>query len=114
MHRAICWLPVCCLTFASALGAQPAEAVRLTERFGKDAQYHVICEVEISGTLPVPASAKEPNPKPLKVAGKSYLRYDERILQLKANGAVERTVRHYRQLEFERKVGAEQQHNKLR
>jgi hypothetical protein len=97
------------LIFASPLLAQPAEAVRITEAFAKDAQYNVNCEVEITGALSPPGQAKA-----IKVAGKSSIKYDERILQVRADRQVERTVRFYRQLEFERKVGDDNQHSKLR
>jgi hypothetical protein len=86
-----------------------SQPIRLTESFAKDAQYHVRCEVEITGTLSVQGKAK-----PLNVVGKSSIQYDERILQISANHRVERTVRYYRQLAFERKVGDEEQRNKLR
>src|SRR5206468_1886881 len=70
------------------------------------------CQVEITGTLTLPAG-KDAKPTLLKVAGKSTIKYDERILKVAA-GKVERTVRYYRQLEFERKVGDEEQRSKLR
>jgi hypothetical protein len=92
--------------FAPSAFAQP---IRLTESFGKDAQYHVRCEVEIAGTLTVPGKAKS-----LNVVGKSSIQYDERILQVSADRRVERTVRSYRQLAFERKVGDEEQRSQLR
>jgi hypothetical protein len=97
------------LACTSPLLAQPAEAVRITEAFAKDAQYHVNCEVEISGVLSL--QGKE---KAIKVTGKSSIKYDERIQKVRADRQVERTVRYYRQLEFERKVGDDDQHSKLR
>ena len=98
---------------ASSLMAQPVSGVRLNEAFSKDRQYHVQCSVEITGTLGLPAN-NGGVAKALKVAGKSNLSYDERILAVLGDGTVERTIRAYRQLEFERKVGDEEQHNKLR
>ncbi|MSQ96530.1 MAG: hypothetical protein EXR98_18550 [Gemmataceae bacterium] len=92
--------------------AQQNEAVRITETFAKDAQYHVQCQVEIAGTLSAPAG---PNAgKSLKVSGRSSIRYDERILHVNADRRVQRSVRFYRQLEFNRNVGGEEQHSKLR
>src|SRR5262249_14582217 len=102
------------VAYASSVSAQPNEAVRLTENFGKDAQYSVNCQVEIAGVLTLPAAAKDMSPKPLKVSGKSSIKYDERILRLSADRQVDRTIRYYRQLEFVRKVGDEEQHSKLR
>lgn len=99
------------LVFVPNVGAQPSEAVRLGEDFARDAQYHVSCQVEIAGVLTM--QGKDGKPQSLKVAGKSSIKYDERILQVKGRLA-ERTVRSYRQLDFERKVGEEPQQSKLR
>lgn len=107
-------LPMMLIGFASPVWAQPNDAVRLTENFAKDAQYHVTCQVEIAGTLSLSPGAKDANPKPIKVSGKSSIKYDERILRVTADRKVDRTIRYYRQLEFERKVGEEDQHSKLR
>src|SRR5690242_18272013 len=107
MCRRILWSAIVTLipwTFASAQN----DAVRLTEDFRKDSQYHVACQVEITGTLTLAADAKSA-PRSLKVFGKSSIKYDERILSLKADRSVERTVRYYRQLEFDRKIGDEEQ-----
>lgn len=106
MPRKLIALTLMLTGFASSAYTQP---IRLTESFAKDAQYQVRCEVEITGTLTVPASAKT-----LKVVGKSSIQYDERILQVSTDRRVERTVRYYRQLAFERKIGAEEQRSKLR
>lgn len=100
--------------FAGVAFGQPNDAVHLSETFRKGSQYHVACRVDIVGTLSLPADAKNPKPRSLKVSGKSSIDYDERILAVKADGAVERSVRFYRQLEFDRKVGDEEQANKLR
>src|SRR6266446_3111024 len=105
-------IPIVFVAFTSTALAQPSDAVRLTENFAKDAQYHVACQVEISGVLSI-ADAKDGKLRALKVAGKSSLKYDERILRV-TNGKVERTVRYYRQLEFERKINDEEQRSRLR
>ncbi len=105
-----------CLTaslFAAFAQAQTGGAVRLNEAFTKDRQYHVQCNVEISGTLTLPTGNGGAF-KALPVSGKSNLSYDERVLAVLGDGSVERTIRSYRQLEFERKVGQEEQQNKLR
>jgi len=112
MHRFLA--AIAFLGCVSPAWGQGGVAVRLTENFGKDAQYHVTCQVDIKGTLSFATGGKDPNPKMIQVSGKSAIRYDERILQVDANRKVERTVRFYRQLEFDRKVADEEQHNKLR
>lgn len=105
---------ILCLVFTPPLWAQTGDAFRLGENFVKDSQYHVACQVDITGTLTLPATGKDAGPKSLKVVGRSAIRYDERILRVQPDRKVDRTVRYYRQLEFERKVGDEEQHSKLR
>ncbi|MBM3996987.1 MAG: hypothetical protein FJ303_22970 [Planctomycetes bacterium] len=104
------------IVFALPLGAfaQMNDAVRLTETFAKDTQYNVQCQVEIAGSLSIPGEGKDAKPRMLTVAGKSSIKYDERILRVAPGGQVERTVRFYRQLEFDRKVGEETQRSRLR
>src|SRR6187455_719332 len=99
---------------ATLLSAQPSDTLRINETFAKNVRYHVSCQVEITGTLTPAANAKDANPKPIKVSGRSAIEYDERILNVTADRKIDRTVRHYRQLVFDRKVGEEEQHSKLR
>lgn len=112
MHRASLLITASMLLLASQSYAQN-EAVRITESFAKDRQYHVSCQVDINGSLTIPPSGKETSPKMLKVSGHSVIKYDERILHADAKG-VERTVRAYRKLEFDRKVADDLQQSKLR
>jgi hypothetical protein len=97
-----------------AIHAQEA-AIALSESFAVGYQYHVQCRVDIKGTLPLPGERDKNGAKLLAVNGTSALEYDERILKHGATpGQVERTIRQYRQLKFERKVGDEDQQNELR
>jgi hypothetical protein len=114
MIRARSAMFIILIGMVSRASAQPGEAVRITEDFAKDAQYHVACQVDITGELSIPAGPKDSGPKKLNVSGKSSIKYDERILRVAADRKVERTARFYRQLEFERKVGDEPQQSKLR
>jgi hypothetical protein len=107
-------LSIVLLTSSMPAVAQTGDAVRLSEAFTKDSQYHVACQVEITGTLTIPGKEKQASPQSLKIAGKSAIKYDERVLQVGADRRVERTVRQYRQLEFERRVGEDDQQSKLR
>jgi hypothetical protein len=113
MCRLFTIMSITLLGYSSSVFAQQNDTVRITESFGKDSQYHVSCQVEITGVLTLP-TGKDAKARPLKVAGKSSIKYDERILRVNADRKVDRTVRYYRQLEFERKVGDEEQRNKLR
>ncbi len=105
MRRSLALLVL--FVLAGSTRSQQNDAVSITENFDKDVQYNVQCQVEISGVLTA-------NAKSIKVSGKSSIRYDERILRLNAERRVERSIRHYRLLEFDRKIGDEEQHSRLR
>jgi hypothetical protein len=89
------------------------ETVRLKELFPADYQYHVSTRVSLSGQLTLPPPEKDKKPVPLSVKGSSAIDYDERVLDAK-DDAVSRTVRIYRQMDFERKVGDQAQTSTLR
>jgi hypothetical protein len=97
---------------SSPVLGQMNDAFVLTENFAKDRQYHVSCQVDISGSLPI--GTKPSEQKLLQVSGKSTIQYDERILRLTSDRLVDRTVRYYRQMAFQRKIGTEEQNNELR
>jgi len=94
----------------SVLSAQ--ETVRLIEVFRPDYQYRVSCRVDIAGTLTVPAS-KNAASQTLKISGASSIKYHERVLSL-AQGKAAKTVRLVQKMDFSRKVGEQDQENKLR
>jgi hypothetical protein len=89
------------------------ETVRLRELFPADYEYHVSTRVELSGKLTLPPPEKDKKPLPLSVTGTSAIEYDERVLDIK-DTTVSRTVRLYRRIDFERKVGDQTQKNTLR
>ncbi len=93
---------------ALLLVAQEPAPLRLVESNAPGRQYHVSCRVVIDGMLSIPAD-KGQAARTIKVAGKSKVEYDERIL--KAN---ERTIRHYDSLDFDRTFDGEEQHSSLR
>jgi hypothetical protein len=95
-------------------GRAPGEdTTRLRELFPADYQYHVSTRVELSGQLTLPPPDKNKKPVALSVTGASAIEYDERVLDTK-DGVVARTVRVYRRIDFERKVGDQAQKNTLR
>jgi hypothetical protein len=97
-----------------AAGRAPAdETVRLKELFPADYQYHVSTRVTLSGQLTLPPPEKDKKPVTLTVKGSSTIEYDERVLDSK-DDAVGRTVRVYRQMDFDRKVGDQAQTSTLR
>src|SRR5262245_15656643 len=96
-------------------GAAPAdEPVRLVEQFPVGYQYHISSRVEVSGNVTLPPEKDKPTPRTLKVNDESAIEYDERVLALDGDGQPQKTVRIYRRLEFQRKVGDQPQENTLR
>jgi hypothetical protein len=98
---------------ASRLPAQTPEPVRLVETFAPGSAYHVNCRVRINGWLTLPPDKGQPAGKKLDVRGESKIEYDERVLEVKEQ-RVDRTVRFYRRMDFNRKVGGEEQQSSLR
>jgi hypothetical protein len=90
------------------------EPVRLEERFPAGYQVHVSIRTELAGSLTLPAEKGKPVPKPLAVAGDSAIDYDERVLDVSADGQVRKTVRIYRRIDLQRKVGDRPQQSTVR
>ncbi len=93
--------------------AQATGPIEIREDFRPGYQYHVNCHVNIKGELILPAEKGTAQPARIAVTGKSHLKYDERVLALKGD-QVDRTVRFYEQMEFDRQAGAESQSGSLR
>ena len=86
----------------------------MAERFPVGYQYHVSTRVDLTGTLtPEPEKGKAV-PKELKLTGHSAIEYDERVLTAGKDGAVDKTARVYRRIDFERKIGERKQQNTVR
>jgi hypothetical protein len=107
-QAAAAWLVLSC---CAAVSAQ--EAITLRESFRSGYEYHVSTRVELSGTLTLPAE-KEKSVKPLPVLGTSAIEYDERVLNVAAAGAVDKTMRIYRRVDFQRQVGGRPQQSTVR
>jgi hypothetical protein len=97
----------------SGVSSPAEETVRLRESYTADYQYHVSTRVELSGKLTLPPPDKEKKPISLNVTGTSAIEYDERVLDVRDSAAA-RTVRIYRRMDFERKVGDQAQKTTLR
>jgi hypothetical protein len=95
----------------TVLSIQQPTVIRETLQPGS--QYSVSCRVEVSGNLTLPLEKGQTTPKALKVTGNSVLEYHERVLALK-DQQVDRTIRLYRKLDFQRKVGEQAQQSSLR
>src|SRR5215831_19512365 len=84
--------------------AGAGEALRLHEAFAPGYQYRVSSRVDLTGKLTLPLEKGQTTPKTLDVTGKSAIDYDERVLALGKDQQVEKTVRLFQKMEFDRKV----------
>lgn len=90
------------------------EAVRLQESFPAAYQYHVCSRVELSGSLTLPAEKSQAAARVLEVTGTSAIDYDERILDAGPDGQVQKTLRIYRRIDFQRRIGDRPQQSTIR
>jgi hypothetical protein len=90
------------------------EPVRLSEAFPVGSQYQVRTRVQLSGSLTPPKEKGKPAPKPVELSGESSIDYDERVLSLDRDRRVSKTLRIFRRIDFERRVGTDTQRASLR
>ena len=108
-----CGFVVSVTTLLALSGARADEPVRLREGLVPGAQYRVNSRVDITGKLTLPAE-KGQAAKTLEITGKSAIDYDERILALGKDQQVEKTIRLFHKMDFQRKVGEQLQQYNLR
>jgi hypothetical protein len=89
------------------------DSIRLQENFPEGYQYHVSCQVNVSGNLSVPGEKEKTSSKQLPIKGGSVIDYDERILTANMTGQ-EKTLRIYRKVDFQRTVGDRPQEATIR
>src|SRR5207245_4747620 len=89
------------------------DSVRLRENSPEGYHYHVNCRVEVTGSLTLPPEKEKAAAKQLPVRGSSLIDYDERVLSTKA-GQVDKTLRIYRQVDFQRRIGDRPQEATIR
>ena len=89
------------------------DPLRLHEEFAEGYQYHVNCRVEVTGSLTLPPEKEKAAAKQLPVRGSSLIDYDERVLTSKA-GQGNKTLRVYRQVDFQRRIGDRPQEASIR
>jgi hypothetical protein len=106
------------LVFTACLALTPAarseDAVRLAEAFRPGYLYRVSVRVDLSGSLLPPAGKGQPSAKPLTLSGDSAIEYDERVLTVDKDGAVQKTIRLCRRTDFRRTIGGTAQQSTLR
>jgi len=100
------------LTIAAPVRAE--DSIRLQESYPEGCQYHVSCRVEVNGNLSIPADKEKSRPQLLPVKGISIIEYDERVLTLSKSGQVDKTLRNYRRVDFQRTVGDVAQEGTIR
>lgn len=95
---------------ASACAEEP---IRLQERFTPGYQYRVNSRVRLSGELTIPPDQEYPKEQKLAISGESAIDYDERVLEVGADGPA-KTLRIYKRIDFQKKIGKLDQDNSLR
>ncbi len=96
------------LVFASFGGRGVAQEATLTESFKPGHTTKVEIQVKLTGKLALPSTEKGKPGQLVTVAGTSRLAYEERVLPAD-DAALLKTVRAYRDVEFERTVGEAKQ-----
>ena len=102
------------ITFFIEPQLRAEDPIRLVEGFPEGYQYHVSCRVEVNGSLLVPAEKEKSPPKSLPVKGSSVIEYEERVLLTRKTGQVDKTLRIYRKMDFQRTVGDHPQEGTIR
>src|SRR5207245_9367747 len=102
------------LLLMSEVAGLAEEPIRIQETFPAGYQYRVSSRVEITGSLSLPAEGTQAVPKSLPVTGTSAIDYDERILDIAADGLVQKTLRVFRRIDFQRHVGDKPQESTIR
>ena len=95
---------VAVLLCASLGGRAAAQEVTLAEPFKPGHTSKVEIQVKLTGKLALPATEKGKAGQLVTIAGTSKLTYEERLL-LPDDAGTLKTVRAYRDVEFERTVG---------
>lgn len=103
---------------AAVFGEEP---IRLQEQYPVGSRYHVSTRTDLSGRMTLPPEKPEKTgriadsvPKTLAVTGSSAIEYDERVLELDKDGMARKTIRLYRRIDFQRKVGDRPQESTIR
>ncbi|MBN9118305.1 MAG: hypothetical protein J0I06_03945 [Planctomycetes bacterium] len=92
------------LLLASPGGPLAAQEIALAEPFKPGHTSRVEVQVKLTGKLALPTAEKGKPPQLVSVVGTSKLTYEERLLQ-PDDATLLKTVRAYREVEFERTVG---------
>jgi len=86
----------------------------MREVFAPGGRYQVQIRVSLSGSLTPPSEKDKPAPKPVAMTGESAIDYDERVLNVERDGSVNRAIRVFRRVDFERQLAGVTQKTTLR
>jgi hypothetical protein len=89
-------------------GSARAQPVTLAEGLKPDGACRVEVRVKVAGKLALPTTEKGKPPQPVTLSGTSKVVYEERVLKPDDAGLL-KTVRGYREVEFERSIGEAKQ-----
>jgi hypothetical protein len=112
--KTLSWAGALAVLLHAVSTATGQEAVWLRERFPSGYLYQVSSRVELSGSLTLPLEKGQTTAKKVAVTGKSALEYEERVLSHGKNGEVDKSIRVYGRLSFDRKVAEQLQQGALR
>ena len=112
-RRQIGTLLLAALGIALATADASAQDVTLAESFKDGHTYKADVQVRLTGKLAIPSPEKGKPPQMVTLAGVSRLVYDERVLPTEEAGTT-RTVRVYREAEFRRIIGSNNQEAGIR
>src|SRR5262249_11581240 len=108
MLRLLSSLRVCLICLALDCVPRAAwgeEAVQIKEPLSAGYRYLVSTRVELSGSITLPSDKAGSAPNRLDISGQSAIEYDERVLNVDKAGQVTKTIRNYRRVELQRKIG---------
>jgi hypothetical protein len=106
-------LAACTALLLTAISRAQAP-ITMRESLGPDATYSIQTHVDVTGRLNLPAEPGKKAPDPMTISGTSAIDYDERLLTPMREPARPRSLRNYRQAEFRRTVGKQEQQTNLR
>ena len=88
-HRTVLLATVTAAMTSAITAGQGTTPIAIREEIKPGSHYSVVCRVNIEGELVLPEKGQAVR---IPVTGKSVIKYDERVLELKGT-AVDRTVR---------------------
>jgi hypothetical protein len=111
MFRLLLSLFFSAAALASAAADQP---VRLQEKIAPGLQYRVSSRLTGTGTVTLPSEKDKQPAESLAMTGRSAQEYDERILEVDAQGVPTKTLRIYRLVDFHKTIGKDKFESTIR